>query len=162
MILSLRQRHRRVFAGLGIFLPVAVVIGITARPSLPIAKELSPVFAANNEARLVVWERSDLFSKAPISVQFLQPSNKSGGSFVGFTAAKNFVKPDLLVYWVPEDSVISDSLPATAILLGSFEASALAVNDSSAKSSGKLILFSLADSEIVDVSKPIVLNPSTH
>ena len=48
-------------------------------------------------------------------------------------------------------------MTANAILLGNFFAPSLALPVSALKSSGELVLYSLADGEIVDVSKPISL-----
>jgi hypothetical protein len=45
-------------------------------------------------------------------------------------------------------------LPTNATLLGSFNAPALELPAAAAKTEGSLILFSLADQEIVDVSQP--------
>lgn len=41
MILPLRQRHRRIFIGLAIFLPAVFVLGIAARKAVPVAGEIA-------------------------------------------------------------------------------------------------------------------------
>jgi hypothetical protein len=161
MILSLRQRHRRVFYAMGIFLPVAFVFGVASRQPVPLAKELPATFAVRNTTSSVVWERKDLFGKAPVSVQLLQAAGKADADSIRLITDKNFVKPDVLVYWSSGNPAIGDSLPTNAVLLGPLEASELRENEPLTKSPGMLILFSLADGEIVDVSKEIQFNNLT-
>jgi hypothetical protein len=163
MIHPLRQRHRHMVIALGIFLPVAFAVGIAARKSSPIVTELPATLAATPQKfEVSEWERADLFSKAPAQVQLLREQKVSGQFALALSAAKDFVKPDLIVYWVAGNPGITDTLPANAILLGAFSSAVLPLSDEVAQSSGALILYSLADNEIVDVSKPIHLNESTQ
>ena len=158
MIHSLRQQHRRTFLALGIFLPVAFVVGIAARKSVPTVAELPAALAATPQKfEAVEWERADLFSKSPVQVRLLRKQKSSGQFAVSFSAAKDFVPPDLIVYWVTANSSVTNTLPANAILLGTFSAAALPLSDEIVKSNGALILYSLANGEIVEVSKPISL-----
>ena len=71
-----------------------------------------------------------------------------------FSAGNDFVKPDLIVYWVGVGTKITDTIPDDAFLVGSFSSSAalpLPLEVSSA--SGVLVLYSLADHVIVETSK---------
>ena len=75
-----------------------------------------------------------------------------------FSAAKDFVKPDLIVYWVAGNPNLTDKLPDNARLLGSFTSSvALSLSPDAGPDIGVLVLYSLADQEIVEVSKPFTL-----
>ena len=162
MIRPLRQRHRRIVIALGIFLPVAFAVGIAARRTVPevnsLPKELAPA-VARFEAQ--EWQRADLFAKSPVQVHLMREHSGSGKFAVEFSAAKDFVKPDLIVYWSAGNPTITDRLPDNAVLLGSFNSSPLLLSDEITKSNGQLVLFSVADNEIVDVSKPIRLNDPT-
>ena len=158
MIRPLRQLHRRVFIALGILLPIAFVVGIAARKPTPVVAELpaalaagSPTFAATE------WERDGLFPKSPVQVRLLREQKKSGRFALALIAAKDFVKPDLIVYWVAGTPALADALPDKVILLGAFNAAVLPLSDEAASVSGTLILYSLANGEIVDASKPISL-----
>jgi hypothetical protein len=160
MILPLRQRHRRVFAVLGVLLPLAFVFGIAARRTVPNAATLPPElslwaqhFAATD------YERDDLFSKSPVQVRLWREQG-TGRLAVELNAASDFLKPDLLVYWSAGQPA-GDALPPNASLLGAFVAGPLALPEEASVSDGSLILFSLADQEIVDVSKPVRFNAST-
>jgi hypothetical protein len=162
MIRPLRQRHRHFVIALGIFLPVAFAVGIAARRAVPevnsLPKELAPA-VAQFEAQ--EWQRADLFTKSPVQVRLMREHSGAGKFAVEFSAAKDFVKPDLIVYWVAGNPTITDKLPDNAILLGSFSSTPLLLLDEITKSTGQLVLFSLADNEIVDVSKTIRFNDST-
>lgn len=162
MIRPLRQRHRYIVIALGIFLPAAFAVGIAARRAVPevnsLPKELAPA-VAQFEAQ--EWQRADFFMKSPVRVRLLREHNGVGKFAVEFSTAKDFVKPDLIVYWVAGNPNITDKLSDNAILLGAFNSTPLPLSDEVVKSNGQLVLFSLADNEIVDVSKPTRFNDPT-
>jgi len=155
MTRALRQRHRRMVIALGILLPIAFALGIVGRKAVPSMDGLPANLAAlPPKFATTEWERADLFVKSPIKVRLLREQGKSGRVAVGFSAPKEFVKPDLMVYWVHGDSHITGILPNEAQLLGTFDASsALALPADSATQNGMLVLYSLADTEVVEVSK---------
>jgi hypothetical protein len=158
MIRPLRQRHRRMAATLAVALPVAFAAAIAARNPMPTLKDApsnSTAPSAPFGAR--EWHRANLFTKVPVQVDFFrgQADSHSRSAF-GFTAANDFVKPDLLVYWVPRNSTITDTLPGDAELLGKFQRQKILPLPSNASSAqGVLVFYSLAEQEVVDVSKPI-------
>lgn len=156
MIRPLRQRHRRIIITLGILLPVAFVAGVAARKSVPGMASLPPGLAAPSQKFTAIqWERTDLFTKTPIQVRLLRENAGAGRFAVQFSAAKDFVKPDLLVYWVSGNPNITDKLPGDAQLLGVFNPSMpLPLPPNSGPGNGVLVLYSLADQEVVEVSKP--------
>jgi hypothetical protein len=156
MILALRQRHRRIFLALGIFLPVAFVIGLTTRRPAPIISALpSALVTTPPTFTELQCERNDLFAKVPIHARLLREHGASSRCQIALSFSHVFAKPDLLVYW---DNGNVDStaarLPANAQFLGEFNpASALLLPDHA--TNGSLILYSLAGQEIVDISKSI-------
>jgi len=152
MILPLRQRHRRMFAVLGLLLPLAFGFGIAARRTVPptLPSELSS-WTQNFTA--TDYERGDLFGKSAVRVRLWREQG-TGRIAVGFSAAKDFLKPDLMAYWSAGHPRTSDTLPPEARLLGAFVAGPLVLPPEASGTDGYLILFSLADREIVDVSKP--------
>ena len=159
MIRPLRQRHRRMVIVLGVFLPVAFAVGIAARKPVPGMTSLPKELVSSLQKFAVTeWERGDLFTKTPIQVRLLRESASAAHFAVEFSAAKDFVKPDLIVYWVAGGPNITDSLPDNARLLGAFNSSeAMSLPPDAASGSGVLVLYSLADQEIVEVSKPFAL-----
>jgi len=145
--------------GLGVLLPVAFAVGIVARKPVTgmtfLPKEL---VTSRQKFTATEWERADLFTKTPIQVRLLRESAGTGHFAVEFSAAKDFVKPDLIVYWVAGSPNLTDSLPDNARLLGAFNSSvALPLSSDAATGSGVLVLYSLADQEVVEVSKPFAL-----
>jgi len=159
MIRPLRQRHRRMVIVLGVFLPVAFAVGIVARKPVPGMTSMPKELVASPQSFAVTeWERADLFTKTPIQVRLLRERAGAGHFAVEFSAPKDFVKPDLIVYWVAGSPSITDTLPANARLLGAFNSSlALSLSSDVASGTGVLILYSLANQEIVEVSKPFAL-----
>jgi hypothetical protein len=156
MILALRKRHRPTFLALGIFLPMAFVIGIATRPPSPVLSALPSALAAIPPAFTELqWDRNDLFAKASIQARLLREHAGSGRYQIALSYSHEFAKPDVLVYWADGkvDSAVAQ-LPANARLLGECNLeSALLLPDHA--TSGSLILYSLANHEIVDVSKPL-------
>jgi hypothetical protein len=163
MILPLRRLHRRVFAVLGILLPVAFVAGIAARKPVP-GMDALPAELAASQGRpdRAVWERSDLFSKSPVRVGLLRETAGPARHAIEMSAPPSFLKPDLLVYWVEGNPALRGTVPDGARLLGGFGPGALGLPTEAATREGVLVLFSLADQEIVDVSKPVRFDDSTR
>ena len=160
MILPLRQRHRHIFAVVSVLLPIAFAVGIAARKPIPL-RATTRLAAELRGSETEVWYRSDVFSKIPVGVRLLRGPMSSFHA-VEFSAGRGFAKPDLLVYWVTADALVGNSLPDDARLLGGFDSSVhLQIPSEANPSGGRLVLYSLADQEVVDVSKPIRFNDST-
>ena len=159
MIRPLRQRHRRMITIIGVLLPIAFAAGIAAhRPAPTVATLPTALATTQRHFEAVEWERADLFTKTPIQVRLLRESAGAGHFAVEFSAARDFVKPDLIVYWVAGSPNVTDTLPDNARLLGVFNSSvALWLPPDGWPGSGVLVLYSLADQEIVGVSKPIAI-----
>jgi hypothetical protein len=161
MIRPLRQRHRRVFIVLGIFLPVALAIGITARKPMPVTTESPKTMAGAERFGEPVWQRMDLFEKAPVEAVLLRDPKEMTRLGIKLSPLKDFVKPDLLVYWIATGPKSTDALPADAVLLGKLRAN-LSLPASAVKTGGSLVLYGVADAEVVDVSKPIAAGDLTR
>lgn len=154
MILPLRQRHRRMFAVLGGLLPLAFAVGIAVRQTVPESETLPPELSPQTVTFTATgYERDDLFDTSPVRVRLFR-DHESGALAVGLKAAKDFLKPDLMVYWSAERPTTSDNVPPNAKLLGVFVSATLVLPPETSTVDGHLILFSLANQEIVDVSKP--------
>jgi hypothetical protein len=161
MIRPLRQRHRRMVLALGLFLPVAFAVGLAARKPVPTVSELPSALAiAPQRFETVEWQRAGLFTNVPVAVRLLREQKAAGEFAAAFSAPDDFLKPDLLVYWVAGRADLTGALPDNAILLGAFGATPLPLPDGVAKSDGRLVLFSLADGEIESVSAPFRWNDS--
>src|SRR5882724_10568427 len=157
MILALRQRHRRMMIALGIILPAAFVVGVGLRKAPPL-RATPPLLADLQGMEVQLWEKSDLFPKVPVRVRLF---HTPAYSTIQFLPRRAFVKPDLLAYWAAGNPAITEILPSSAKLLGGFNSSIrLQLPDDARQNEGVLILYSLADQQIVDVSRPVRFNDS--
>jgi hypothetical protein len=158
MILTLRQRHRRIAISLGVMLPIVFIAGIAARKPVPSVVSLpSATGALALGPTATVWARSDLFAKTDVQVQLLRENVPNGRAVLEFSATRDLVKPDLIVYWIAGNPKVIETLPDNALLLGAFSSPSLLLPPNVPTESGVLLLYSLANNEIVDVSKPLRL-----
>jgi len=158
MILPLRRRHRRMFAVIGILLPVAFVAGVAARKPMPTAAPSDAILSPRQTFSQSGWNRSDLFTNVAVRVQLLQDAENTNRIALQISLPKNFVKADLLVYWLHAESILKDNIPDDAVLVGAFvSGQPLPMPPTVAQKSGRLILYSLADHEILSVSQPATL-----
>lgn len=160
MIRPLRIQHRHTFAVLGVVLPMVFGFGVVARKPVPVMNNpWTEIRGKPSDFNAVVWERWGLFPHAPVRVRLLRGD---GAVAVVCAAPPDFTKPDLLVYWSQAGAAAAGALPADAVLLGAFAAAALPLPAGSAGHDGVLILFNLADQEVVAVSKPFRLGTTTR
>ena len=158
MILRLRRRHRRMFAVIGILLPAAFVAGMAARRPMPTTAPSDALLPPRQTFSQSGWNRSDLFTNVAVRVQLLHDAPNTNRIALQISTPKDFVKADLLVYWLPAESILKDNIPDDAVLLGAFvSGQALPMPPTVAQKSGRLILYSLADHEILTVSQPATL-----
>jgi hypothetical protein len=146
---------------LAILLPAAFAVGLAARQPVPTAKALSTALSpAPRRFESVEWKCADLFPNAPVRVCLLREQKQSGRFGIKLTADASFVKPDLIVYWCAGLPPKSGPVPQNAILLGTFNSEALLLPEEATKSGGGLLLFSLADGEVVAATGTLPL-PAT-
>jgi hypothetical protein len=158
MILSLRKRHRRIFTVLTVFLPIVFAVGMAARRPVPAVRTLpKDIVGSQPVFPYTLWGRNDLFRRTSIDLGLLREDKDRGRYAFSFTAPIDFAKPDLIVYWINGDSTNTITLPVNAVLLGAFDPQRpLVIPDRIPDHTGELLLYSLADGEVVDVSKPFV------
>jgi hypothetical protein len=163
MIRPLRQHHAQVFLALGFFLPVLFALGIVARKPFPTMDSLPDQLFANPQTFTTLeWKRTDLFLKSPVQVNLLRVNPSTASWAVEFSATKDdFIKPDLMVYWVAGHPPITGQLPAPAHLLGGFNSGPLPLPPEALTNAGVIALYSLADNELVDVSPSFQFRQAT-
>jgi hypothetical protein len=161
MTLPLRQRHRRILVVLAVLLPLLFMVGIALRRNVPQAENLPPELSPQPVTFTATgYEREDLFEKSPVRVRIFR-DHESGTLAVGLTAPRDFLKPDLMVYWSDSRPAASETLPPDAKLLGAFVSAVLVLPTEASTTNGQLTLFSVANHKIVDVSKPTRFTDST-
>jgi hypothetical protein len=157
MIRSLRQRHRVTVIALSVAVPTAFTVGISTRRPVPSAAS-APVGIANDPVDLSeLWSRDDMWMQTPIQTHLLRDRASAERFAVVLRPRDPIVRPDLIVYWVPGDQPTRESLPDDSYLLGILDQSnpaPLILPAAAANQPGHLVLYSLADHEIVAASKP--------
>lgn len=160
MIRPLRQRHRIMITTLSVIIPTAFALGIARRSEFPSSPVDPGSVSAETKRYTELWTRNDLWEKAGIRTRLLRSSSNPQRLAIELASTKQIVRPDLLVYWVPDGLRTSDTLPDNAVLLGNFIQTApvqFELPGQSTNQNGLLLLYSLADQEIVAVSKPVTL-----
>jgi hypothetical protein len=158
MTRSLRKRHRRILVCLGILLPVAFAWGLAARKPVPTVNSIPGADADVARFADPVWMRTDLFTNPPLRVRLLRETSAGGRTALELTATGDLVKPDVIVYWVRDGLEESGMLPDSALFLGAFGAGVpLVVPRGIGNATGAIVLYSLADGEIIGVSRPCVI-----
>jgi hypothetical protein len=140
---------------LAVTLPAVLAVGIASRSEVPTSKAGAAGFRAEIQKQSEIWSRNDLWEKRAIQTRLLRIAPNSAQLAVELLATDQIVRPDLLLYWVPGEFKIQNPLPDDSFLLGGFEQSIpLTLPDSATKQTGVLVLYSLADQELIAVSKP--------
>src|SRR5690349_666722 len=118
MILPLRKRHRRIFIVMGVFLPAIFLAGVAARKPLPVLSSSSESSSIQSPGSFSAqWTRDDLFPAVRIKTMLLSEVSSTGRLAFQFSSPGNFLKPDLLLYWIEGTAGTSNSLPEDSILL---------------------------------------------
>jgi hypothetical protein len=152
MVLSLRRRHRRVFSILAVFLPAAFVLGLVARVHPPTYAGVPPGLTVPQTKGRVVWTKAELFPGRRIITTLLVDGK--GRQMVEFTF-RELTVPDLLGYWVPGGGVRETArLPENARFLGAVLSGGLLPLPADTAAGGRIVLYSLAEHEVVTVSEP--------
>jgi hypothetical protein len=161
MTRALRQRHRRIIAVLVIVVPAAFAAGLVMRQPVPVESALPAGLSPEGRFQRQEWERGDMFSKARLQVRLLRERSGGGSFALQFSPPQNFVKPDLIVYWSAGEKSVSGELPNDALLLGAVGAE-LELPAEIIGTKGRLLLYSLADGELVDVSGTVRFDASIN
>jgi len=135
MIARLRTRHRRMVLVLAPLVLAGFVASVVARPKFPEAAPHSDIDAST-------WTQSGAFDGADVA--FRRTAN-DGRSYVEIVARTDVQRPDVLVYWQPQQvATLVD-----AVLLGSLAGTeARRFELPGGTSGGALALFSLGHQEL--------------
>jgi len=156
MIRPLRQRHRVIVCTLGVLLPVAFAAGLVARKPIPVPATVpSGLAGQRNDFGKVVWTKADIWPGQRVITSLRQDST---GSVAVELMIRDLAKPDVLVYWAAGKEAAVEGLPDNARLLGALSNhSPLPIPADVRGKSGRFLLYSLADHELVAASKSFVV-----
>lgn len=141
---------------LAFVLPVAFVFSVAARRTVPPGSPSGTLFnAAPGAYGEVVWTDADAWpGKRILTVLQTDPL----GSLTVEFMFRELPGPDVLAYWVPSNWAPGDRLPANAQLLGAFlNGEILPLAGRPRGEPGRFVLYSLANHQIVSISKPMTL-----
>ncbi len=159
MIRPLRQIHRASAIVLSVTLPIVFVAAIALRSPTPlVAARSGRVNSTESAFKTLVWEKSDLWTKPVIKTRLFsdEPASKPSRLAVQLIPDQSLTRPDVLIYWMPSVAGPLDQVPDDAVLLGSIASHpVMPLPVSPGKTLGALILYSLADHEVLAVSKSI-------
>ena len=97
----------------------------------------------------VEWDRVHLFPRTSAMVALLRDANATHFA-VEVSTSEGFAKPDVLVYWYSGPQPSPRDIPDDSVLLGACNTRLPLPASAQA---GRLLLFSLADHEILDTSQ---------
>ena len=152
MIRPLRQRHRLIVCTLGVLLPVAFTAGLSARKPVPVPANVTWQFAdQTSDFGRVVWTKPDIWPGQRIITSLRRDAT---GLVAVELMSRDLAKPDVLVYWAAGKETAG--LPTNARLLGALSNHApLRIPSDVRGEDGRLLLYSLADHEVVSTSNPV-------
>jgi hypothetical protein len=137
---------------LGVLLPIAFTAGIAARKPVPVSANVPSGLAGKpNDFSKVVWTKTDLWPGRRIIINLRRDA---AGSLAVELMFQDLVKPDVLVYWAAGKDTGGEGLPDNARLLGALASrTPLPLPTDVRGEAGRFVLYSLADHEVVAVSK---------
>lgn len=155
MTRSLRQRHRRIVCTLAVVLPVAFAAGLLARRPVPMAASAPPgLLEPSGRLDSVAWRKEHLWPGHRIITTLRR--DPAGAASVELEPG-DLAKPDVLAYWVGGGNSVGTGLPDNARLLGALSSLLpLRIPADARAETGRLMLYSLADQEVVAVSRAFV------
>ncbi len=152
MIRPLRRRHRHMIWAMMLVLPAGFLGGLSFRRSVPMTGAPINTWVSSPSADgQIVWTKSDLFPGHPIDTTLRRETN---GTTSVELRSQGLTKPDLLAYWVTGEPKEPSGIPENARLMGSWSNFIpLLIPVNTRGEIGHLILYSLADQQIVAVSR---------
>ena len=163
MILPVRQRHRMAFVVLALSVPLVFATAIVSRQTPATPSPTSNVLFSSPRYETVIWERADFWENHRIGTRLV--GDRQGQFAIEVSETDDLLRPDLLLYWTAADSKVTGVLPENAIFLGSVQPEApiaIKLPSDSGAWPGKLILYSLADHEIIAVSRELGAKVANH
>jgi hypothetical protein len=156
MIRPLRQKHRVVLYGLCLLLPVGLATGLAARRPVPVAAQVpSELTGRPGMFDQVVWTKRDLWPGSRIITSLRR--DQSGAVAMELWSG-DLVKPDVLLYWAAGREWAGQGLSKDARLLGSLSSRSPIVLPAEVRgTTGRFVLYSLADQELVSTTQPFIV-----
>jgi hypothetical protein len=137
---------------LAVLLPGFFVCGIVARRTVPVISAPSELHRSLPEH--AIRTEADLWPGKRIKTLF---RTTSAGSLTAQFRFESSLGPDVLVYWIPRETLSGAALPESAQLLGPLSSQTTFPIPAKPGEVGHFILYSLANQKIVAISKRLPL-----
>jgi len=143
---------------LAVVLPAAFVFGITARRTIPLVKPVDIKWGVEPHTfGTMVWSDPNGWPGKRISTSLWTDAR---GSLAAEFMFDKLLGPDVLVYWVSDNTVLEARLPDNAQLLGPFSnREKLPFPGQPRSIIGRFLLYSLANHEVIARCKEVTLKP---
>jgi hypothetical protein len=141
---------------LGALLPITFVVGIAARRPVPVVKSVSAELASEaSDFGTMLWTKADLWPGQRVITSLRRDT---AGSVAVDLIFRDLLKPDVLVYWAAGNESAIEGLPDNARLLGALANRVpLPIPANAPGETGRFVLYSLANHEVVATSNPVTL-----
>ena len=117
MIRARRLTHRHIFSILIFLVPAILFVGLVFRPDVPPVSKPDPILLSQAGFASTIPTQLTRIQAGEYTFEIGIDTDSSTSSSLIIRSVDPLLKPDLLVYWVPE-SIQNHSLPEHAILLG--------------------------------------------
>jgi len=153
MIRPLRQRHRLIISTLAVLLPLAFVLGLSARKTSPTMRETPPALRPEPfSLPRVLFEKEDLWSGMKITTRVCAEALPATRLVLELQPQEDLHSPDILVYWSPQISGSAHELLKEAHLLGTLagrQKHSWLLSGTMVQAEGTLILYSLGHQTVL-------------
>ena len=150
MIRARRQIHRQMFLLLTFLVPALLFVGLAFRPEAPPLSRPDLTLLTKAGFSPNIPDNLTRIKAGEHSFEIAIEADSSNTSVLIIRSVDPLLKPDLLVYWVPE-SIQNNSLPEHAILLGELMGTSfrhMTLPSAASTQPGSLVIYSLAHQEV--------------
>lgn len=150
MIRTRRLVHRQMFLLLAFLIPALLFVGLVFRPDVPpVSKPDLALLTQAGFASTIPGNLARIQAEEQTFEIGLETDSSTTSSLI-IRSVNPLLKPDLLVYWVPE-SIQNNSLPDKALLLGELMGTSfrrMTLPTAATTEPGFLVIYSLAHQEV--------------
>ena len=150
MIRARRHIHRQMFLLLAFLIPALLFVGLAFRPEVPPLSRPDLTLLTKAGFSPNIPDNLTRIQAGEHTFEIAIEADSSNTSVLIIRSVDPLLKPDLLVYWVPE-SIQNNSLPEHAMLLGQLMGTSfrhMTLPKAPITKEGSLVVYSLAHQEV--------------
>ena len=150
MIHTRRLIHRQMFLLLAFLVPALLFVGLAFRPDVPPFSRPDRTLLTKAGFAAKIPDNLTRIKAGEHTFEIGIETDSSNRSSLLIRSVDPLLKPDLLVYWVPE-TIQNNSLPENAMLLGELMGTSfrhMTLPSAASTQPGSLVIYSLAHQEV--------------